>query len=101
MKTIVSISLALLCLSTKAQTQLVVPDTLMGPNISLTMHKDSVQFFPTGSKTYTYAYNQFKYLGPTLIFDQGQNMNITVTNDINGTLAWYSFTFHLGWWTSY
>lgn len=95
MKTIVSISLALLCLSTKAQTQLVVPDTLMGPNISLTMHKDSVQFFPTGSKTYTYAYNQFKYLGPTLIFNQGQNMNITVTNDINDTTTVHWHGIHL------
>jgi len=95
MKTIFSICLGLLCFYTKAQTLLQVPDTLIGPNISLTMHKDSVQFFPTGSKTYTYAYNQYAYLGPTLIFEQGQNMNITVTNDINDTTTVHWHGIHL------
>lgn len=95
MKTIFSICLGLLCFYTDAQTLLQVPDTLIGPNISLTMHKDSVQFFPTGSKTYTYAYNQYAYLGPTLIFEQGQNMNITVTNDINDTTTVHWHGIHL------
>lgn len=95
MKTIFLIGLVLLCSYTKAQTLLPVPDTLVGPNISLTMHKDSVQFFPTGSKTYTYAYNQYAYLGPTLIFEQGQNMNITVTNDINDTTTVHWHGIHL------
>lgn len=95
MKTIFSIGLVLLCFNTKAQTLLQVPDTLVGPNISLTMHKDSVQFFPNGSKTYTYAYNQYAYLGPTLIFEQGQSMNITVTNDINDTTTVHWHGIHL------
>lgn len=95
MKTIFLIGLVLLCSYTKAQTLLPVPDTLVGPNISLTMHKDSVQFFPSGSKTYTYAYNQYAYLGPTLIFEQGQNMNITVTNDINDTTTVHWHGIHL------
>jgi len=95
MKTIFLIGLVLLCSYTKAQTLLSVPDTLVGPNISLTMHKDSVQFFPSGSKTYTYAYNQYAYLGPTLIFEQGQNMNITVTNDINDTTTVHWHGIHL------
>lgn len=67
-----------------AQTQLVVPDTLSGPNISLVMHKDSVQFFP-GAITQTYAYNQYSYLGPTLIFQQGQTLDISVNNAIQDT----------------
>ncbi|MFA7273781.1 MAG: multicopper oxidase domain-containing protein [Crocinitomicaceae bacterium] len=95
MKTILSIGLVLLCLHTEAQTPLLVPDTLVGPNITLTMHKDSVQFFPTGSKTYTYAYNQYSYLGPTLIFEKGQNMNMVVNNNINDTTTLHWHGIHL------
>lgn len=68
-----------------SQTQLVVPDTLIGPNITLTMHKDSVQFFPTGHISHTYAFNQFKYLGPTLILNKGENISFTVNNQFGDT----------------
>lgn len=95
MKSIVlSIGLLLLAFIPSAQTLLVVPDTLVGPNIALEMHEDSVQFFP-GQKSYTYAYNQYSYLGPTLIFEQGQNMNITVTNSINDTTTVHWHGIHL------
>lgn len=77
-----------------AQTQLVVPDTLSGPNISLVMHKDSVQFFP-GAITQTYAYNQYSYLGPTLIFQQGQTLDITVSNAIQDTTTVHWHGIHL------
>jgi blue copper oxidase len=77
-----------------AQTLLVVPDTLSGPNIDLTMHADSVSFFP-GNWSHTYAYNQYHYLGPTLIFQQGQNMNIMVHNAINDTTTVHWHGIHL------
>ena len=85
MKKLLYISLLILTFQVKAQTQLYIPDTLVGPNYSLTMHKDSVQFFPTGKKSKTYAFNTNKYLGPTLIFNKGSNVNITVNNLIGDT----------------
>lgn len=95
MKSIVlSSGLLLLAFMSAAQTLLVVPDTLVGPNISLEMHEDSVQFFP-GQISYTYAYNQYSYLGPTLIFEQGQPMNISVTNSIDDTTTVHWHGIHL------
>ncbi len=92
------ILLAILSLSSGlsffAQTMLFVPDTLSGTSINLTMHEDSVQFFP-GQKSYTYAYNQYAYLGPTLIFNQGDNESITVTNSINDTTTVHWHGIHL------
>ncbi|MEY3437447.1 MAG: hypothetical protein RL265_32 [Bacteroidota bacterium] len=95
MKSIVlSIGLLLLAFIPVAQTLLVVPDTLVGPNIVLDMHEDSVQFFP-GQISYTYAYNEYSYLGPTLIFEQGEPMNITVTNNIDDTTTVHWHGIHL------
>lgn len=67
-----------------SQTAIPIPDTLSGNSISLNMHQDSVQFF-TGNKTQTLAFNQYAYLGPTLILNNGQNVNITVNNQIGDT----------------
>lgn len=61
-----------------------IPDTLSGNSIALTMHQDSVQFFP-GQLTKTLAFNQYAYLGPTLILNNGQNVSITVNNQIGDT----------------
>lgn len=63
---------------------LIIPDTLSGSDINLTMHRDSVQFFP-GSITYTYAFNANKYLGPTIILNNGDDINISVSNQIGDT----------------
>lgn len=67
-----------------AQTAIPIPDTLTGNNLALAMHKDSVQLFP-GQKTHTLGYNQYPYLGPTLILNNGQNVSITVNNQIDDT----------------
>lgn len=77
-----------------AQTLLVVPDTLVGPNYTLTMHKDSVGFFK-GKKSNTYAFNNYKYLGPTLIFNKNENVNITVKNLIDDTTTVHWHGLHL------
>jgi blue copper oxidase len=92
MKSIVS-NIVLFCalaISANAQTPIPIPDTLSGSNINLTMHQDSVQFFQ-GQKTQTLAFNQYSYLGPTLILNNGQNVSITVNNQIGDTtnLHWH------------
>ncbi|MCK6650465.1 MAG: multicopper oxidase domain-containing protein, partial [Bacteroidia bacterium] len=95
MKNLFNICLGLLCLNAVAQTtQLAIPDTLIGPNYTLNMHKDSVQFFP-GNKSHTYAFNSFSYLGPTLIFNKGANVNITVNNQIGDTTTVHWHGIHL------
>jgi len=95
MKNLLNICLGLLCLNATAQTtQLPIPDTLSGPNYVLNMHKDSVQFF-SGNISHTYAFNQYKYLGPTLIFNKGTNINITVNNQIGDTTTVHWHGIHL------
>jgi len=95
MKNLLNICFGLLCINAAAQTtQLAIPDTLIGPNYTLNMHKDSVQFFP-GNKSHTYAYNIYKYLGPTLIFNKGANVNITVNNQIGDTTTVHWHGIHL------
>ncbi|MBC7864293.1 MAG: multicopper oxidase domain-containing protein [Bacteroidia bacterium] len=95
MKKVFFLFLTVFNLSVFSQTQLYIPDTLVGPNVSLTMHKDSVQFFPTGNYSHTYAYNLNKYLGPTLIFNKGDNVNITVNNQIDDTSTVHWHGIHL------
>lgn len=68
----------------KAQTPLFIPDTLSGTSISLTMHQDSVSFFP-GHKSKTLGFNQYPYLGPTLILRKGQALSVSVHNQIGDT----------------
>ncbi len=77
------------------QTQLVIPDTLIGPNYTLNMHEDSVQFFQSGKNSHTYAFNQYKYLGPTLIFEKGANININVNNQLKDTTTVHWHGIHL------
>lgn len=84
MKKYFSLSLCLCAIHTLAQQPLFIPDTLSGSVINLTMHKDSVQFFP-GNISYTYAYNTNKFLGPTLILTKGATVNINVDNQIDDT----------------
>lgn len=95
MKKIIIFCLVLIGLNTKAQTQLFIPDTLVGPSYTLNMHKDSVQFFPIGNKSKTYAFNANAYLGPTLIFNKGTNVNIMVNNQIGDTTTVHWHGIHL------
>ncbi|MFM6933841.1 MAG: multicopper oxidase domain-containing protein [Flavobacteriales bacterium] len=94
MKVFIILSLCLTCQISSAQTLLAIPDTLSGTSINLTMHADSVSFFP-GNWTHTYAYNQYAYLGPTLIFQKGQTMDIHVQNNINDTTTVHWHGIHL------
>lgn len=95
MKKLLIFCLVFIGLVTRSQTQLFIPDTIAGPAYTLNMHQDSVQFFPLGNKSKTYAYNLYRYLGPTLIFNKGANVNITVRNFIGDTTTVHWHGIHL------
>lgn len=95
MKKIALSILIALSIKANAQTQLMIPDTLVGTNYTLTMHQDSVQFFPSGNISHTYAFNQYHYLGPTLILSKGANVNITVNNQVGDTTTVHWHGLHL------
>ena len=82
----ISLMLALALIAGKCYSQnpIPIPDTLTGTTINLTMHPDSVQFLP-GTKTYTNAFNQYSYLGPTIILNKGDMMTMNVTNTLPDT----------------
>ena len=67
-----------------AQNPIAIPDTLTGTTFNLNIHPDSVQFLP-GMKTFTNAFNQYSYLGPTLILNKGENVSMNVLNSLNDT----------------
>ncbi len=72
------------CVQTTAQNPIAIPDTLTGTTFNLTMHPDSVLFLP-GAKTFTNAFNQYSYLGPTLILNKGDLVMMNVTNSLTDT----------------
>ncbi|MES2780155.1 MAG: multicopper oxidase domain-containing protein [Bacteroidota bacterium] len=94
MKKILSLLVLPMAISAYAQTPLLIPDTIVGPTYDLTMHIDSVAFFP-GKKSNTYAYNTYSYLGPTLIFNKGSNVTINVNNLIDDTTTVHWHGIHL------
>lgn len=94
MKRILSVLLLSGVLGVAAQTPLMIPETLAGPTYNLTMHMDSVAFFP-GKKSYTYAYNGYSYLGPTLIFNKGSDVTINISNLIDDTTTVHWHGIHL------
>lgn len=86
MKKILSLLCGIVPLWAAAQQPLLIPDTLSGSSISLTMHKDSLQVLP-GKKTATLAFNAFRYLGPTLILNRNSTVNLSVLNQIGDTTS--------------
>lgn len=72
-----------------SQNPLFIPPTLSGTNFNLAIQADSTEFF-VGHKTPTYGING-NILGPTLIFNQGDNVTLNVTNNIPvvTTMHWH------------
>ena len=64
-----------------AQNSIPIPDTLSGSNIELILKNSTKTFFSTVA-TKTIGYNG-NYLGPTLILNKGQEVNLSVTNSLN------------------
>ena len=84
MKRVIVLLFVALSLNVPAQNLIPIPDTLTGTTFSLTIHSDSVQFLP-GIKTLTNAFNQYSYLGPTLILNQNDIVTMNVTNNLTDT----------------
>jgi len=88
------ITVLLLCnqSSTFAQftNPLPIPDTLSGPVINLSLTSGQKAILP-GNPTPTLSYNNFGYLGPTLILRKGWEVTVTIHNQIDDTttLHWH------------
>ena len=94
MKKILLITMVLFVISSiKAQNPLLIPPTLTGPNFNLTIDYDSVQFFP-GIYTQTAGING-AILAPTLIINQGDNVNISLQNNLTDTTTMHWHGVHL------
>jgi len=67
-----------------------IPDTLSGKTFNLTI-KDTFGQFKSGNQTITGAVNKNKFWGPTLIFNQGDTVHMSVTNNLNDstTIHWH------------
>ncbi len=66
-----------------AQNQLLIPDTVNSSNINLALDYGTYEFFP-GKTTQTMGANG-NILGPTLILQQGDSINISVNNLLSDT----------------
>ncbi|MEM7298515.1 MAG: multicopper oxidase domain-containing protein [Bacteroidota bacterium] len=67
-----------------------IPETIEGTNFNLTIDESTYRFFDTGQATNTIGFNG-DFLGPTLIFNQGDAINISVNNQLNEptTVHWH------------
>ncbi|MBK9591707.1 MAG: multicopper oxidase domain-containing protein [Crocinitomicaceae bacterium] len=90
MKKILLISISLFTIGkVQAQNLLAIPDTLNGTDFNLHI-KDTFHTFYPGFTTTTMGVNA-SYLGPTLIFNQGDSVSLNVTNDLmeETTIHWH------------
>lgn len=67
-----------------------IPDTLSGPNFTLTIRDTFAQIVSTGNQTITGGVNG-KFWGPTLLMNKGDVVHMTVNNQLNDstTLHWH------------
>lgn len=77
---------------TSLYNELFVPPFITGTNFNLTLDKATKQF-KSGSATATYGYNGNSFWGPTLIMNQGDEVQINVTNNLSDqtTVHWHGF----------
>ncbi len=66
-----------------SQNQLIIPPALNGNNFELTIQESEMEFFP-GIFTQTMGVS-FPILGPTLIMEKGEDVNITFDNQLQDT----------------
>ena len=74
---------------TQAQNPLLIPDTLSGTNINLTLQNGTHQFL-SGNITNTMGTNG-NILGPTLLLNKGDLVNFSINNQLgeNTTIHWH------------
>ena len=70
-----------------------IPDTLTGTTFNLSLHTATKQIMASGPATNTYAYNTANFWGPTLIMNQGECVQINLTNNLPDmtTTHWHGF----------
>lgn len=76
-----------------AQTTIVIPDTLAGNTIDLTLQQGTKTFFP-GVATQTIGYNG-SHLGPTIILQKGQQVTLNVHNQLGDTTTTHWHGLHV------
>lgn len=79
--------------SMNAQNPLLIPDTLSGTNINLTLQNGTHQFF-SGNITNTMGANG-NILGPTLLLNKGDLVNFSVDNQIGETTTMHWHGLHV------
>ena len=72
---------------------LLIPDTISGTEFNLVLDESSVEFL-SGDSTATYGINQ-DYLGPTLIMNAGDFVEMSVTNLLNDTTTMHWHGMHV------
>lgn len=71
------------CVSLFSQNPLIIPPSLSGNSFDLTLKKDSMEFYP-GIYTHTMGVS-FPILGPTLIFEKGEEVSVSFNNQLDDT----------------
>lgn len=89
MKQLFILTLLAFTVSVNAQNQLIIPATIEDTNITLSLQNGNHQFL-TGQITTTMGVNG-DILGPTLIINKGDSLNINVTNNLGQptTIHWH------------
>jgi bilirubin oxidase len=89
MKHLFILTLLAFTVNVHAQNQLIIPSTIEDTNITLTLQNGTHQFF-SGQNTSTMGANG-AILGPTLIINNGDNLNINITNNLGQptTIHWH------------
>jgi bilirubin oxidase len=87
--TIATLLLVLILFSGYSQNSLFIPPILEGNKVNLHVQNGSMQFFPGGA-TATMGVNG-NYLGPTVILNQGDSVQLSVFNDLDEptTMHWH------------
>jgi len=83
----------LLIASATAQNPLLIPEALSGTSFELTLQNGSIEFSP-GITTSTMGVNG-NILGPTLIFEQGTTVDISIHNEIDDTTTIHWHGMHI------
>ncbi|MFK5891166.1 MAG: multicopper oxidase domain-containing protein [Flavobacteriaceae bacterium] len=83
MKSKITFLTLLMSLSLLAQNSLLIPSTLSGTNINLTLQNGTYQFY-SGTNTSTMGVNG-NILGPTILLNKGDLVNFSVNNQIGET----------------
>lgn len=81
------------CVQAQFENPLFIPPTLTGTTIDLEVREDSMAFLD-GVRTATFGINA-AYLGPTLIINKGDDVQLNVTNSLSDTTTMHWHGLHV------